>query len=124
MRSADNEKPNNGWFSSLVHPQGKIVPAGRDSFRAGRSASRGRRRVSAEFAFSNPAHRNHDDDADEQTDVVPLWKVDSDACTSRDGSHAKQNERLGQESGIGRVLFFDSGRWTFWHDGLAWLGGR
>lgn len=89
-----------------------------------RSASRGRRRGRTEIAFSNPAHRNHDDDPDEQAGVVPLWKVDSDACTSRDGNHAEQNDDLGEKRVLLRAPSFDCRRWTFWHDVFAGFGLR
>lgn len=83
-----------------------------------------RRWRSGECAFTGPTHRNHGGHGDEQRHVVPLWKVDSDACTDRDDSHAKQNERFKQKPRPGWTCCADSGRWTFWHDGLAWLGGR
>lgn len=82
-----------------------------------------RRWRSGECAFTSPAHRNHDDHGDEQRHVVPLWKVDSDTCTCRDDSHAEENYRFEQQQPLGWTRFSDSRRWTFWHDGLAWLGG-
>lgn len=54
---------------------------------------------------------------------MPLWKVDSDTCTCRDDSHAEENYRFEQQRPLGWTRFSDSRRWTFWHDGLAWLGG-
>lgn len=51
-----------------------------------------------ERAFSSPTHRNHDEHADQQADVVPLRIVSGDAGADCDDSHAEQHERFEQET--------------------------
>ncbi len=95
-------------------------------FLLGRSVSGVRLVRRVERAFSSPAHRNHDEHADDQAHVVPLRRVCGDAGADGNDSHAEENECFEQETRLLRTRSRDCRRWTFWHDVFCrlWLRDR